>query len=63
MAEDETKIKNRVSWDNRTDTLSGFCGSVENHKCMPGFEVVVSDEEEGYINIVESFQDCRGRAQ
>lgn len=59
MAEDETKIKTRVSWESRSDTMTGFCGRVDDHVCEPGYSVVVGDDEAGYNKILDSFQNCR----
>ena len=59
LAEDETKVKSRISWDSRNDRLSGFCGLATEHTCCPGFYVVVGNNEAGYGNIVDSFRDCR----
>ena len=36
MAEDETKIKTRVSWESRSDTLTWFCRRMDVHVREPG---------------------------
>ena len=33
LAEDETKVKAGVAWEQKWDTLSGLCGPKENHVC------------------------------
>lgn len=33
LAEDETKVKGRVSWESKWDTLAGFCGPTADHIC------------------------------
>ncbi|KAL3691055.1 hypothetical protein R1sor_004706 [Riccia sorocarpa] len=38
LAEDETRIKPRVRWESRRDTLTGFCGMKDAHKCRLGPE-------------------------
>ena len=55
-AEDETKIKARISWDARSDGLVGFCGVKENHVCISTFKPHVGNGESGYAAIVDSFQ-------
>ena len=56
LAEDETKVKGRISWERKTDALVGFCGSKENHVCKSGYKIVVGSGEAGYSKIVDSFQ-------
>lgn len=34
LVEDETKVKGRVIWDPRSDTLVRFCGCKVDHKCI-----------------------------
>ncbi|KAL3696466.1 hypothetical protein R1sor_010542 [Riccia sorocarpa] len=41
LAEDETRIKPRVRWESRRDTLIGFCGPEDAHTCRLGLEVTV----------------------
>ncbi|KAL3695382.1 hypothetical protein R1sor_009458 [Riccia sorocarpa] len=48
LAEDETRIKPRVRWECRRDTLIGFCGSKDAHTCRLGLELAVGDGEDGY---------------
>ena len=55
LAEDETKVKGRVAWEPKWDTLAGFCGPSENHVCVPGFRPLVGSGEEGYCQLLESF--------
>jgi hypothetical protein len=56
LAEDETKVKSCVCWEQKWDTLAGFCGPKENHVCIPSYKVVVGSGEPGYEKIVDSFQ-------
>ena len=55
LPEDETKVKGRVAWEPKWDTLAGFCGPSENHVCVPGFRPLVGSGEEGYRQLLESF--------
>jgi hypothetical protein len=56
LAEDKTKVKSRVCWEQKWDSLAGFCGPKENHMCVPLYKVVVGSGESGYEKIVDSFQ-------
>ncbi|KAL3685277.1 hypothetical protein R1sor_003299 [Riccia sorocarpa] len=40
FAEDETRIKPRVRWEARRDSLIGFCGEKGTHTCSLGLEVL-----------------------
>jgi hypothetical protein len=62
LAEDETKIKSRVYWEQKWDTLASFCGPKENHVCIPSYKVVVGSGEPGYKKIVDSFRKDKIRA-
>ena len=55
LAEDETKVKSRVAYEQKWDTLAGFCGLTENHVCVSDFKPVVGLGEAGYAKILESF--------
>ena len=59
LAEDETKVKGRVVWEPKWDTLAGFCGPEENHVCHSGFRPHIGNGEEGYRKLVESFTSNR----
>ena len=59
LAEDETKVKGRVAWDHRWDTLEGFCGPRDDHICVSNHKVVVGMGDSGYDNIVDSFRTNR----
>ncbi|KAL3695521.1 hypothetical protein R1sor_009597 [Riccia sorocarpa] len=41
LAEDETRIKPRVRWEARRDSLIGFCGEKSTHTCSLGLEMQV----------------------
>ena len=59
LVEDETKVKRRVAWEPKWDTVAGFCGPEENHVCHSGFRPHVGNGEEGYRKLVESFTSNR----
>ena len=59
LAEDKTKVKGRIAWNHRWDTLTGFCGPNDNHVCVSNYKEVVGSGEEGYNKIVEIF--CTNR--
>ena len=59
LVEDETKMKGRVAWEPRSDTLAGFCGPSENHICISGFRPIVGSGEEGYQQLLDSFSNNR----
>jgi hypothetical protein len=48
IVENETKVKSHVCWEQKWDTLAGFCGPKENHVCVPSCKVVVGSGEPGY---------------
>ena len=55
LEEDETKVKGRISWESKWDTLAGFCGHKTDHVCITTFKPEVGSGEDGYNNIVDSF--------
>ncbi|KAL3678662.1 hypothetical protein R1sor_021618 [Riccia sorocarpa] len=57
LAEDETRVKPRVRWEPRRDTLIGFCGQKVEHVCKFGLEIEVGNGEAGYSKIVDSFDE------
>jgi len=57
LAEDETKVKGRMSWEAKWDTLAGFCGPKANHVCITTYKPICGVGEDGYNKIVESFRD------
>ena len=59
LAEDETKVKGRIAWDHRWDTLEGFCGPKDDHICDSNYNVVVGMGDFCYNNIVDSFRTNR----
>ena len=59
LAEDETKIKGRVAYEQRWDSLAGFCGHKEDHVCMSKYKPKVGTGEEGYAKIVDCFRSDR----
>ena len=56
LAEDETKVRGRVSWEARSDCMVGFCGPRENHVCIPCYKPVVGVGDSGYNKMVDSFK-------
>ena len=58
-AKDETKVKGRVTWESKWDTIARFCRPKENHACQSGFRPHVGSGEEGYRRLVESFMSNR----
>jgi len=59
LAKDKTKVKGRVAWEPKWDTLVGFYGPCENHICMPTFRPIVDSGEEGYRQLLGSFSSNR----
>ena len=57
LAKDETKVKGRLVWDQKYDTLAGFCGIENNHVCVSNFRLIVGSGSDGYNNIVDSFSN------
>lgn len=53
LAEDETKVHSRVSYEQRFDTLARFC---ENHVCISNYKRCVGTGEGSYNTILECFQ-------
>jgi hypothetical protein len=56
LAEDETKVKQRIAWEPKHDTLAGFCGPKENHVCISDYKPLVGVGDEGYNKIVDTFR-------
>ena len=60
LAEDETAIINKVDYNEKLDTLEGFCGiKGEQHQCLDEFVVQVGNGEDGYNNITTAFRDLK----
>jgi hypothetical protein len=57
LAEDEMKVKSRISWEPKYDTLAGFCGPKADHICISEYKPMVGVEEVGYNKIVDSFRN------
>jgi len=57
LAEDETCVKRMVRWLPKSDTLLGFCGKKEGHKCIAGLEIKVGEGQSGYKAIEDAFQE------
>ena len=56
FAKDETKVKSRIVWEASSDTLVGFCGSMDSHCCVSNFKPVVGCGNSGYEAIVDAFR-------
>jgi hypothetical protein len=48
FVEDETFVKKYVRWVEKSDTLVGFCGKKEEHKCQSHFLVKFGEGVAGY---------------
>jgi hypothetical protein len=57
LAEDETKVKPRITWEQKWDVLAGFCGPKDDHVCVSNYKVSIGDGEEGYNKIVDAFRN------
>jgi hypothetical protein len=51
LTEDETKVKQRIAWEPKIDTLVGFCGPKNNHVCISDYKPVVGETEDRYNKI------------
>jgi hypothetical protein len=56
LAEDETKVKSRVAYEQKWDSLAGFCGVKDNHVCISDYKLLVGSGDEGYSRVVEGFR-------
>ena len=56
LVEDETVVKQSIRWIARDDVLLGFCGPIDNHKCISDYIVEVGFGVTGYESIVNSFK-------
>ena len=56
LAKDETKVRGRVSWEARMDTLVGFCRPKDIHICITDYKPAVGVREVGYNKMVYSFR-------
>ena len=60
FSEDQTAIIKRIVYDQRNDTLVGFCGvECSEHECQQNFTICVGDGEDGYNNILKAFEKHR----
>ncbi|KAL3678331.1 hypothetical protein R1sor_021287 [Riccia sorocarpa] len=59
LAEDETRVKPRVRWEPRRDTLIGFCGQKVEHVCLPvPLHLLGSDCCEHFFSRVGGMSGC-----
>jgi hypothetical protein len=56
LAEDETKVKARVTWDPKFDILAGFYGCKDDHICISDLKPTVGSGEAGYNGILDAFR-------
>ena len=56
LVEDKTKFRGRVSWEARWDTLLGFSGPTDNHKCITDYKPTIGVGEDGYNKLVDAFR-------
>ena len=56
LAEDETKVRSRVHYEQRFDTLAGFCGPKDNHICVSNYKPIVGIGDDGYNKILDCFR-------
>jgi hypothetical protein len=59
LAEDETKVKGRVAWDQKFNTLVGSCELEKHHVCMSDFKPIVGSGNDDYNTIIDSFTNNR----
>ena len=59
LVEDETKVKGRIAWDHRSDTLVGFYGRKDDHACLSNYCELVGTSDKGYTKIVDVFRTNR----
>ena len=51
-AEDKTKVRSCVVYKQHFDSLSGFCGPKDQHKCASDYKPIVGIGEAGYNKIL-----------
>ena len=56
LAEDERKLRSRVSYEQRFDSLAGFCGPKDNHVCISSYKLILGTGEAGYNKILDCFR-------
>lgn len=49
------KVKSRVAYEPKWDTLVGFCGPKENHICISTYKPIDGSGENGYNKVIDSF--------
>ena len=59
LVEDETKVKSRISWEAKSDTLLGFCGLKVDHACDTAFKCVIGSNSRNYGMIMQAFSTHR----
>ncbi|GLJ15321.1 hypothetical protein SUGI_0251220 [Cryptomeria japonica] len=57
LAEEETVVRKYVRWVAKSDTLVGFCGNKEEHRCQSHFLVIVGEGVAGFDIILDSFKN------
>ena len=56
LAEDETRVRSRVSYEARWDIMVGFCGSKNNHSCVIDYKPTVRVGDAGYSHMIDAFR-------
>jgi hypothetical protein len=56
LAENETKVKSRVAYEQNSNTIVGFCGPIANHTCITTYKPVVGCSNDGYNKMLEFFR-------
>ena len=59
VAEDETAIKPRTSYDERLDCVWRFCGLGKDHKCSSTHLIHVGNDDHAYGKLLESMKNSR----
>ena len=47
LAEDETKVRGRIAYEPKLDSLVGFCGPTTNHVCVLDFKPTIGSRRMG----------------
>jgi hypothetical protein len=59
LAEDETKVKTRITWESHSDVLVGFYGSKDGYICLSDFKPTMGNGKVGYERIMDAFKNNR----
>ena len=56
LAEDKIKVKSRIAWEAKWDTLASFYRLWNNHICVTNYKSTIGFGEAGYNKVLESFR-------